>query len=126
MDFQSASCTRIYTPAVSVWVFLSQCLSVDHSCREAVARLIAWRVSRGLRPWQISFQGTLQTLNQFLPNLSKAASLEAWLCALLTAIATHTVGDRPDRYEPRLRKRRPKPYKHLRQHRASYKRNSGV
>jgi hypothetical protein len=37
----------IYTPAVTVWVFLSQCLSPDHSCREAVARLIAWRVARG-------------------------------------------------------------------------------
>lgn len=40
----------IYTPAVTVWVFLSQCLSADHSCREAVARLIAWRVARGLKP----------------------------------------------------------------------------
>ncbi|HUG89764.1 MAG TPA: IS4 family transposase, partial [Planctomycetaceae bacterium] len=39
----------IYTPAVTVWVFLSQCLSADHSCRDAVARLLAWRVSRGLR-----------------------------------------------------------------------------
>ena len=28
----------IYTPAVTVWVFLSQCLSSDHSCRETVAR----------------------------------------------------------------------------------------
>src|SRR6476646_10040944 len=37
----------VYTPAVTVWVFLSQCLSPDHSCREAVARFIAWRVSRG-------------------------------------------------------------------------------
>ena len=40
----------IYTPAVTVWVFLSQCLSPDHSCRDAVARLIAWRVARGLKP----------------------------------------------------------------------------
>jgi putative transposase len=40
----------IYTPAVTVWVFLSQCLSADHSCREAVARLVAWRVARGLKP----------------------------------------------------------------------------
>ena len=40
----------IYTPAVTVWVFLSQCLSPDHSCRDAVARLIAWRVTRGLKP----------------------------------------------------------------------------
>ncbi|MCL4194613.1 MAG: hypothetical protein KJZ87_22945 [Thermoguttaceae bacterium] len=23
----------IYTPAVTVWVFLAQCLSPDHSCR---------------------------------------------------------------------------------------------
>jgi hypothetical protein len=40
----------IYTPAVTVWVFLSQCLSPNHSCRDAVARLIAWRVARGLKP----------------------------------------------------------------------------
>ena len=40
----------IYTPAVTVWVFLSQCLSPDHSCRDAVARLIAWRVSQRHRP----------------------------------------------------------------------------
>jgi putative transposase len=37
----------IYTPAVTVWVFLSQCLSPDHSCRDAVARLIAWRLVKG-------------------------------------------------------------------------------
>src|SRR5512136_1618667 len=40
----------IYTPAVTVWVFLSQCLSPDHSCRDAVARLVAWRVARGQEP----------------------------------------------------------------------------
>ena len=40
----------IYTPAVTVWVFLSQCLSSDHSCRDAVARLLAWRITRGLKP----------------------------------------------------------------------------
>jgi len=37
----------VYTPAITVWVFLAQCLSPDHSCREAVARLIAWRVASG-------------------------------------------------------------------------------
>ncbi|MEM9412104.1 MAG: IS4 family transposase [Planctomycetota bacterium] len=41
---------RIYTPMVTLWVFLSQVLSADHSCRSAVARLIAHRMSRGLRP----------------------------------------------------------------------------
>jgi hypothetical protein len=39
---------RIFTPLVTLWVFLGQVLSGDHSCRAAVARLIAHRVARGL------------------------------------------------------------------------------
>lgn len=38
---------RVYTPLVTLWVFLGQVLSADHSCRAAVARLIAHRVARG-------------------------------------------------------------------------------
>jgi len=38
---------RIFTPLITLWTFLSQVLSPDHSCREAVARLIAFRVARG-------------------------------------------------------------------------------
>jgi hypothetical protein len=41
---------RIYSPLTTLWVFLGQVLSQDHSCRAAVARLIAHRVSRGERP----------------------------------------------------------------------------
>src|SRR5437762_1299849 len=41
---------RIYTPLVTLWVFLGQVLSPDHSCRAAVARLVAHRLSRGQRP----------------------------------------------------------------------------
>ena len=41
---------RIYPPLVTLWVFLSQVLSADHSCRAAVARLIAHRISRGQSP----------------------------------------------------------------------------
>jgi hypothetical protein len=41
---------RIYPPLVTLWVFLGQVLSADHSCRSAVARLIAHRLSKGLRP----------------------------------------------------------------------------
>src|SRR5580704_10348889 len=40
---------RIYSPLVTLWVFLGQVLSADHSCRAAVARLIAHRLSRGER-----------------------------------------------------------------------------
>jgi hypothetical protein len=38
---------RVYPPAVTLWMFLSQTLSADHSCQEVVARLLAWRVARG-------------------------------------------------------------------------------
>lgn len=40
---------RIYSPLVTLWVFLGQVMSADHSCRAAVARLIAHRVSQGLQ-----------------------------------------------------------------------------
>jgi hypothetical protein len=36
--------------------------------------------------------------------------LHQWL---LIAVGAHLVGDRPDRVEPRARKRRPKDYPHL-------------
>ena len=39
----------VYTPLVTLWVFLGQVLSADQSCGAAVARLIAHRVSRGLK-----------------------------------------------------------------------------
>jgi hypothetical protein len=38
---------RIFSPLVTLWVFLGQVLSADHSCRAAVARLIAHRLARG-------------------------------------------------------------------------------
>ena len=40
---------RVYSPLVTLWVFLGQVLSEDHSCRKAVARLIAHRLSQGQR-----------------------------------------------------------------------------
>jgi hypothetical protein len=41
---------KIYTPLVTLWVFLSQVLSADHGCRWAVGRLIAHRLSQGQSP----------------------------------------------------------------------------
>ena len=72
-------------------------------------------------PWQISFKGTLQTLNQFLPLLAARANADTWCRALLRAVASHVVADRPGRIEPRLVKRRPKPYKHIREPRQNYR-----
>ncbi|WP_145427671.1 hypothetical protein [Symmachiella dynata] len=41
---------RIYTPLITLWVFLNQVLNQDHSCRAPVARLVAYRVSQGQLP----------------------------------------------------------------------------
>jgi hypothetical protein len=41
---------RVFSPLVTLWVFLGQVLSADHSCRAAVARLISHRLARGQRP----------------------------------------------------------------------------
>lgn len=41
---------RVYSPAVTLWMFLGQVLSADHSCRDAVVRLNVWRVARGQKP----------------------------------------------------------------------------
>lgn len=72
-------------------------------------------VKHGALPRQLSFKAALQTLHAFamplwLFPLSRVHRLYA---AMLAAIATHQVGDRPDRFEPRARKRRPKPYPYL-------------
>src|SRR5690349_9919311 len=41
---------RVFSPLVTLWVFLGQVLSADHSCRAAVARLIAHRRGQGREP----------------------------------------------------------------------------
>jgi len=47
---QAAWNERLYTPLVTLWIFLGQVISADHSCRAAVARFVAHRISRGERP----------------------------------------------------------------------------
>jgi hypothetical protein len=81
----------------------------------------------GLEPRSISFKGAIQTLEAFQPVIALRASDDAECRSglyqqMLDAIATHRVADRPDRVEPRLRKRRPKHYGFLRKPRAETKR----
>jgi hypothetical protein len=47
-DLGLACRRRLFSPLVTLWVFLSQVLDPDHSCRAAVARFLAWRAGRGL------------------------------------------------------------------------------
>jgi hypothetical protein len=78
----------------------------------------------GVEPWTVSFKGALQTLGQLLPLLETQVATSVWCDALLAAIAAHEVGNRPDRFEPRVRKRRPKKYKLMREPRDNYKRRA--
>src|SRR6266566_8343103 len=39
---------RVFSPVTTIWGFLSQVLSEDHSCRDTVSRIIAHRAANGL------------------------------------------------------------------------------
>lgn len=87
-----------------------------------IRRVMAMAASRAsVPPWQISFKATVQTVNHFLPLLGLSMPIDSGCAALLACVATHLVGRRPDRYEPRRVKRRPKQYKLLQQPRAEYR-----
>jgi len=88
--------------------------------KEIWTHFLAYNLIRGLmaqasaehgkRPCQISFKGTLQTLNAFRDVLLNSPDAQETYRRLLTAIATHRVGHRPGRVEPRAKKRRRKNY----------------
>ncbi len=61
-------------------------------------------------PRKISFKGAKQALTAFAPKIEAARpeNRAPLIDAMLTTIAYHRVGDRPGRWEPRARKRRPK------------------
>lgn len=69
-------------------------------------------VTKGLCPRQLSFAGALQILEQcrWLLLFGSAEVRRGVTLLLGVAVATHTVGDRPGRVEPRCVKRRPKSY----------------
>jgi hypothetical protein len=81
-------------------------------------------IDHGLHPREVSFKGTLQTLSAYRTLVERAApaQLRRLYAAMLSAIASHRVGDRPDRYEPRAIKRRPKQHALLTMPRAEAKR----
>ena len=75
-----------------------------------------------MSPWRVSFKGALQTVNSFLPLLSGTTSAGTWCQRFVQAIATHLVGNRPNRFEPRVKKRRAKEYDLMNKPRTEYKR----
>ena len=77
----------------------------------------------GVQLLQISFQGTRQLFRHFLGDLkdSKGAKLQQLYENLLDCIAHKLVPKRPNRSEPRVRKRRPKAYPLMQQPRSQLK-----
>jgi hypothetical protein len=63
-----------------------------------------------IEPRKVSFKGAKQAVTAFAPKIEAAQPEDRapLIDAMLTTIAYHRVGDRPGRWEPRARKRRPK------------------
>jgi Transposase DDE domain len=101
--------------------------------KEVAMHLLAYNLIRGLmaeaarvkelKPRQISFRGAQQTTRSFeQSHLYDPKRIEADLPRLIDLISRRRVGNRPDRYEPRAIKRRPKPHRLLRVPRAEARR----
>jgi putative transposase len=92
----------------SLWTHL-----LGYNLVRKVAAQAAWE--KNLTPRQISFAGAMQTLEAFRWLLITIADDQrASAChVLFLAVATHTVGDRPNRIEPRRVKRRNTRYRLL-------------
>lgn len=70
-------------------------------------------ISHQIEPRTISFKGAKQTLEAFQSVLAlqkDACTREELYRHLLMAVSVHRVGNRPERFEPRKRKRREKRY----------------
>jgi hypothetical protein len=112
LDLRSLKCTlgvdvlRCRTPAMVRKEFWMHVLAYN------LIRGVAARAAHaaGAEPREVSFAGTLQAVRAFAGRLAgaDAAEVEALHERLLQVVGAQRVGDRPDRVEPRGRKRRPK------------------
>jgi hypothetical protein len=99
-----------------------RCQTPEMVRKEIWAHLLAYNLIRTViaqaaakhdkHPRQISFTRAMRTMEAFRPTLAHASSHELPMLYehMLQAIAYHEIADRPNRLEPRQRKRRPKPY----------------
>jgi len=101
--------------------------------KEVAVHLLAYNLIRGImaeaarevrvQPRQLSFTGAQHTIRGFEEvHLYDPVRIAADFPRLLELIGEKRVADRPDRYEPRAVKRRPKPYPLLRIPRKAAKR----
>jgi hypothetical protein len=99
-----------------------RCHTPEMVRKEIWAHLLAYNLIRTVivqaaaktdkHPRQISFTRAMRTLESFRPTLAHATAerLPSIYSEMLNAIASHEIANRPNRLEPRQRKRRPKAY----------------
>jgi hypothetical protein len=97
-----------------------RCKTPDMVHKEIWTHLLAYNLLRtvmavaahenDIEPRQVSFKGAKQALTAFAPKIEAAHPdrRAPLIDAMLMTIAYHRVGDRPGRWEPRARKRRPR------------------
>lgn len=114
-----------------------RCQSPEMVRKEIWAHLLAYNLIRTVimqaaarqekHPRQISFTRAMRTLEAFRPAIASMPShqLADLYGHMLDAIASHEIANRPDRLEPRQRKRRPKPYKLMTKPRNQARRQAG-
>ena len=76
-----------------------------------------------VQPLRISLQGTRQQFNHFRPHLARATAKNRpqLYTTLLEVVSDQLVPLRPNRKEPRVAKRRPKPFPRMQQPRSVFK-----
>ena len=114
-----------------------RCKTPDLVRKEVWTHVLAYNLIRTImaqaaskhecEPRSISFKGTIQTLEAFHPLIATIGGRntryrDEIFQHLLDVIVTHQVANRPDRFEPRSQKGRPKQYAYLRKPRAVIKR----
>jgi len=96
-----------------------------HLLAYTLLRTIIWQAvsSSEHTAFQISFQSTRQQFNQLLTLLATTVKRQQrqWRQLLLEQVATNLLTIRPERSEPRVLKRRPKPYPRMQEPRSVLK-----
>ena len=112
VDIRSVKCT--------MHMDVLRCKTPDMVHKEIWAHLLAYNLLRtvmavaanenDIEPRKLSFKGAKQALTAFAPKIEAARPEDrrALIDVMLATIAHHRVGDRPGRWEPRARKRRPR------------------
>jgi hypothetical protein len=129
LDLRSIKCT--------MQMDILRCKTTELVRKEVWTHMLAYNLIRtvmtqaaskhDIQPRSISFKGTLQTLEAFRPLIDfqsyrgQAFRLNLYQ-ELLDAVVQHRVADRPNRFEPRYKKRRSKRFVELKMPRHEFKR----